>query len=89
MRDESHDDTEEESKPKKVKRELNESSASTTAAQSEKPCLNWVLDSKFRKEQIRLKIPEDPTDWSVAQVKYWFQWAVREFELVSKFDERS
>lgn len=82
MREDSQEDTEEEFKPKKPKKELTLTSP-TTAAQSDKPCLNWVLDSKFRKEQQRLKIPENPTEWTVAQVKYWFQWAVREFELVS------
>ncbi|XP_065372302.1 DNA-binding protein Ets97D [Calliphora vicina] len=80
MRDGSQEDTEEESKPKRIKRELTLTSPGT-AAQSDKPCLNWVLDSKFRKEQLRLKIPENPTEWTVAQVKFWFQWAAREFEL--------
>ncbi|XP_036324535.1 DNA-binding protein Ets97D isoform X1 [Rhagoletis pomonella] len=46
-----------------------------------KPCLNWVLDNKFKKEQTRLKIPEDPNEWTIAQVKHWFQWAIRQFEL--------
>lgn len=82
MRDESQKEKEEGSKPKKSKRELTLTSPST-AAQSDKPCLNWVLDCKFRKEQLRLKIPENPIEWTVAHVKYWFQWAVREFDLVS------
>ncbi|XP_067618151.1 DNA-binding protein Ets97D isoform X2 [Eurosta solidaginis] len=47
----------------------------------QKPCLNWVLDSKFKKEQARLKIPEDPNEWTIPQVKHWFQWATRQFEL--------
>ncbi|XP_053952762.1 DNA-binding protein Ets97D isoform X1 [Anastrepha ludens] len=55
--------------------------AETGEESEEKPCLNWVLDNKFKKEQIRLKIPEDPNEWTIAQVKHWFQWAVRQFEL--------
>ncbi|XP_037956142.1 DNA-binding protein Ets97D-like [Teleopsis dalmanni] len=47
----------------------------------EQPCLNWVLDLKFKKEQVRLKIPENPFLWNVQQVKHWFQWAVRQFNL--------
>ncbi|XP_075148082.1 DNA-binding protein Ets97D isoform X2 [Haematobia irritans] len=78
---ESHDDTEEESKPKKAK--LTEVTSTTIPTLKEKPCLNWVLDNKFRKEQIRLKIPEDPNHWTTLQVKYWFQWAVREFGLLN------
>ncbi|XP_005176667.1 DNA-binding protein Ets97D-like isoform X1 [Musca domestica] len=78
---ESHDDTEEETKPKKIKRELTELNESAVSKLKDKPCLNWVLDSKFRREQTRLKIPDDPNEWTVPQVKYWFQWAMREFQL--------
>ena len=64
------------------KRITNNNTKSTNSSK-DKPCLNWVLDSKFKKEQARLKIPEDPNLWTVAQVKHWFQWAVRQFELVN------
>ncbi|XP_013102530.1 DNA-binding protein Ets97D [Stomoxys calcitrans] len=77
---ESQDDTEEESKPKKAK--LTELTPTTASSLKDKPCLNWVLDNKFRREQTRLKIPDDPNAWTMPQVKYWFQWAVREFNLV-------
>ena len=46
------------------------------------PVVNWVLDTKFKKEQLRLKFPDNPTEWSIAQVKHWLQWAVRQFNLV-------
>lgn len=49
--------------------------------QKQKPCLNWALDTKFKKEQARLKIPDDPNDWTVPHVKHWLQWAVRQFNL--------
>lgn len=82
LRDDSQEDTEEEPKLKKLKRETS-TSTSSNVTQIEKPCLNWVLDSKFRKEQTRLKIPDNPNQWTIAQVKYWFQWAIREFELTN------
>lgn len=31
----------------------------------------------------RLKIPNDPRDWSETHVKHWLQWAVRQFNIVS------
>uniref|UniRef100_A0A1B0BST0 PNT domain-containing protein n=1 Tax=Glossina palpalis gambiensis TaxID=67801 RepID=A0A1B0BST0_9MUSC len=56
---------------------------SASTSKKEKPCLNWVLDSKFRKELARLNIPENPFEWTVAHVKYWFQWAIKQFELTN------
>lgn len=61
--------------------EANNKNADKNEETDEKPCLNWVLDNKFKKEQVRLKIPEDPNEWTTVQVKHWFQWAVRQFEL--------
>ncbi|KAL9898249.1 LOW QUALITY PROTEIN: DNA-binding protein Ets97D-like, partial [Glossina fuscipes fuscipes] len=55
---------------------------SASTSKKEKPYLNWVLDSKFRKEQACLKI-HNPNDWTVAHVKYWFQWAIKQFELTN------
>lgn len=42
----------------------------------------WIIDSQFRKDQTRLKISDDPREWTIAQVKHWLQWAVRQFNLV-------
>ncbi|XP_011186344.1 DNA-binding protein Ets97D isoform X2 [Zeugodacus cucurbitae] len=61
--------------------EASNKNADKSEDSEEKPCLNWVLDNKFKKEQVRLKIPEDPNEWTTVQVKHWFQWAVRQFEL--------
>ncbi|EAA09161.5 AGAP004337-PA [Anopheles gambiae str. PEST] len=44
-------------------------------------CLPWVYDSAFKRDQQRLNIPDDPNEWTVAQVKHWIQWAVRTFNL--------
>ncbi|XP_017092839.2 DNA-binding protein Ets97D [Drosophila bipectinata] len=46
-----------------------------------KPVLNWVLDSKFKREQARLKIPEAAIEWTQAHVTHWLEWAVKQFEL--------
>ncbi|KFB36845.1 AGAP004337-PA-like protein [Anopheles sinensis] len=43
--------------------------------------LPWVCDHNFKRDQQRLNIPEDPKEWTVAQVKHWIQWAVRTFNL--------
>lgn len=45
--------------------------------------MKWMIDPQYKKEQERLKIPTDPTDWSQTHVKHWLQWAVRQFNLVS------
>lgn len=42
----------------------------------------WMIDTQFRKDQTRLKISDDPREWTIAQVKHWLQWAVRQFDLV-------
>uniref|UniRef100_A0A182KEH8 ETS domain-containing protein n=1 Tax=Anopheles christyi TaxID=43041 RepID=A0A182KEH8_9DIPT len=43
--------------------------------------LPWVYDNAFKRDQQRLNIPDDPMEWTVAQVKHWIQWAVRTFNL--------
>ena len=41
----------------------------------------WVMDSSFRKDQDRLKIPLDPALWTQAQVQFWIVWAINQFNL--------
>ncbi|XP_022212605.2 DNA-binding protein Ets97D [Drosophila obscura] len=53
-----------------------------TPVKSLKPVLNWVLDSKFKREQVRLNIPEVASEWTQAHVSHWLEWAVKQFELV-------
>lgn len=43
--------------------------------------LRWVCDTNFKRDQQRLNIPDDPIEWTVAQVKHWIQWAIRTFAL--------
>ncbi|XP_074652430.1 GA-binding protein alpha chain-like [Tubulanus polymorphus] len=43
----------------------------------------WIVDQNFRKEQERLKIPLDPSQWNISHVKHWLQWAVKEFNLTN------
>lgn len=45
------------------------------------PIIRWVVDNHFKRDQARLKIPDDPIEWTCAQVKHWLQWAVRQFNL--------
>ncbi|ELT97933.1 hypothetical protein CAPTEDRAFT_223054 [Capitella teleta] len=42
----------------------------------------WVVDQNFRKEQERLKIPFDPSQWNTTHVRHWIQWAIKEFKLM-------
>ncbi|XP_046384249.1 DNA-binding protein Ets97D-like [Ischnura elegans] len=44
--------------------------------------IKWIMDQQFRKDQERFKIPFDPAEWTVAHVRHWLQWAVRQFNLV-------
>ncbi|XP_011172544.1 DNA-binding protein Ets97D isoform X2 [Solenopsis invicta] len=45
--------------------------------------IRWMIDPHYKKEQERLKIPNDPRNWSETHVKHWLQWAVRQFNIVS------
>lgn len=42
--------------------------------------VKWVVDSQFKSDH-RIKIPDEPSEWSVQHVKLWIQWAVRQFNL--------
>lgn len=44
--------------------------------------IRWIVDTNFKKDQERLKIPDDPSQWTMSHVKHWLQWAVRQFNLV-------
>ncbi|KAI4454531.1 ets [Holotrichia oblita] len=46
-----------------------------------KNIVQWQVDTAFKKEQERLKIPSDPEQWDVLHVRHWVQWAVRQFNL--------
>jgi GA-binding protein transcription factor alpha len=35
--------------------------------------VKWVCDVEFKKDQLRMNIPDDPAEWSFGQVKYWIQ----------------
>ncbi|KAL0858705.1 hypothetical protein ABMA27_011186 [Loxostege sticticalis] len=50
-----------------------------SGAQSEST-VKWVVDTQFKNDH-RVKIPDDPRQWSVQHVKLWIQWAVRQFNL--------
>lgn len=47
------------------------------------PNLNWKVDAKFKKEQTRLKIPDDPMEWNRSQVSHWLHWVIKQFGMVS------
>ncbi|KAJ0182882.1 hypothetical protein K1T71_000858 [Dendrolimus kikuchii] len=43
--------------------------------------VKWVVDSSFYTDH-RIRVPENPHDWSIQHVKLWIQWAVRQFNLI-------
>ncbi|XP_037033169.1 DNA-binding protein Ets97D-like [Bradysia coprophila] len=60
---------------------VTESSATVPDKSDKSESVKWVIDNNFRKELIRLGFSEDPVEWTVAQVRHWLQWAVRQFSL--------
>uniref|UniRef100_A0A2A4K1J3 PNT domain-containing protein n=1 Tax=Heliothis virescens TaxID=7102 RepID=A0A2A4K1J3_HELVI len=50
-------------------------------AVSHAAAVKWVVDAQFKSEH-RVKVPDDPAQWSVQHVKLWIQWAVRQFNLI-------
>lgn len=48
---------------------------------TDEPATKWIIDNNFKKDLARLRISEDPKEWTVAQVRHWLQWAVRQFNL--------
>lgn len=50
-------------------------------SQNTKNVVQWQVDLQYKREQERLKIPNDPAEWSVLHVRHWVQWAVRQFNL--------
>ncbi|XP_050312462.1 DNA-binding protein Ets97D isoform X2 [Anthonomus grandis grandis] len=52
------------------------------SANSREHIVQWQVDSQFKSEQQRLKIPSDPLKWTVVQVRHWLLWAVRQFNLI-------
>ncbi len=45
--------------------------------------LKWMIDYNFKNDQISKKIPDDPVEWNSNHVKYWLQWAIKQFKMNS------
>ncbi|XP_014256786.1 DNA-binding protein Ets97D isoform X2 [Cimex lectularius] len=43
--------------------------------------MRFIVDPNFKKDQIKLQIPEDPMNWDKSHVRHWLLWAVRQFNL--------
>ncbi|KAG6443891.1 DNA-binding protein Ets97D isoform X2 [Manduca sexta] len=54
--------------------------AETDAVPPHAAAVKWVVDAQFKSDH-RVRIPDDPAEWSVQHVKLWIQWAVRQFNL--------
>lgn len=44
---------------------------------------NWAIDNAFKRDQIRLGIADNPMDWTKAHVKFWLNWARKQFSQAS------
>lgn len=44
---------------------------------------NWAIDNAFKREQLRLQIPDNPVAWTKPNVRFWLQWAMRQFNEAS------
>ncbi|KYN37874.1 DNA-binding protein Ets97D, partial [Trachymyrmex septentrionalis] len=55
----------------------------TTALENKSNVIKWMIDAQYKKDQERLKIPNDPREWTETHVKHWLQWAVRQFNILS------
>lgn len=60
---------------------MDEEVSSEMEEKDNSPIIRWVVDTNFKRDQARLKIPDDPIEWTTAQVKHWLQYAVRQFNL--------
>lgn len=58
-------------------------SKSTAAAPVASKNKNWAIDNAFKREQLRLKIPDNPVAWTKPNVRFWLQWAMRQFNEAS------
>ena len=64
----------------KAKKQVQKESDDTGDTGKDKDSVTrWVVCSAFRKEQERLKIPTDPSQWERIHVAHWIEWAGREF----------
>ncbi|XP_047038895.1 DNA-binding protein Ets97D [Helicoverpa zea] len=61
--------------------EVSEGTETEAGAVSHAAAVKWVVDAQFKSEH-RVKVPDDPAQWSVQHVKLWIQWAVRQFNLI-------
>ncbi|XP_075988869.1 DNA-binding protein Ets97D isoform X2 [Anticarsia gemmatalis] len=59
---------------------LQEQAVEESVSQRHAAAVKWVVDSQFYCEH-RVRVPDDPHEWSVQHVKLWIQWAVRQFNL--------
>ncbi|XP_026473196.1 DNA-binding protein Ets97D-like [Ctenocephalides felis] len=43
--------------------------------------IKWVVDEDFKKEQVKQNMSDDPTEWTVYDVRKWLIWAIKQFNL--------
>jgi len=70
-------------KSKKKPSAAPKSTTVTPNANKEETVTRWIVCSAFRKEQEKLNIPTDPTQWERMHVAHWAKWAKKEFPEAS------
>lgn len=53
----------------------------TTSNEEEEGGVNWVVDRQYQLEQRKRKIPEEPSAWTKAHVRFWLNWAIKQFQM--------
>ena len=48
---------------------------------------NWAIDNAFKRDQIRLKIPDNPEAWNKSHVQFWLNWAAKKFSSSKIYPE--
>lgn len=62
---------------------VNGSKSAAAAAPVASKNKNWAIDNAFKREQLRLQIPDNPVAWTKPNVRFWLQWAMRQFNEAS------
>lgn len=44
---------------------------------------NWAIDNAFKRDQMRLRFPDNPVEWNKGHVNFWINWAKQQFSEAS------
>lgn len=62
---------------------INNTTTTTVTPSPKNSNKNWAIDNAFKRDQTRLKIPDNPVEWTRPQVRFWLEWARKQFHQAS------